>query len=63
VARITTTHVGSLVRLPELAAFVRAREDHAQHGPRAHPSIQRAKLEALVKRAALAGARPWRAGA
>src|SRR5262252_7692084 len=53
--RILTTHVGSLVRPPQLVAFLRKIEDGQPHDEAAHTACLRESIAEVVRQQAEAG--------
>jgi 5-methyltetrahydropteroyltriglutamate--homocysteine methyltransferase len=53
--RIHTTHVGSLVRTPAVAAYVRARQDNVAVDEDAYAAMLRSEVEQVVRRQSEAG--------
>jgi 5-methyltetrahydropteroyltriglutamate--homocysteine methyltransferase len=53
--RILTTHVGSLIRPPELLPFIRARQSGQAYDEKAHAECLRKSVAEVVKRQAEAG--------
>ncbi len=53
--RILTTHVGSLIRPPELVAYLRARESGAPYDTAAYEQCLRSSVVAVARRQAEVG--------